>query len=370
LIECTIDNVEHILLHLDTAAPNTSLPADQLSALGLSSGFHDVWIGDRTSGVHIGSRYISSISAARRGPITGPGIPAGAILRGTAGTNLLDGYAVGIDFQGRSLWMIPSKDSNPLDTGAIPRPPGTKRPVTVSAELKNADPKEGGVLFVSASFDDHGKTGSFLVDTGANTNLALSAYWNGIHAGSTNNIPFDLADYKGAVISGAYRMGSGFSLDGREIANEAPAWVLDNFPVLAYEGRHFQQAIDGLIGLWGLYTSYTVLDYGRHSFASHLMPRIFLFPYQKAALIEENEFTGFSFTIHNADRIVKVVPGRDAEQRGVRDGDLLTDVLGGSYQVAATGVIMGSPGETRSFKFKHGDKIYTVTLTAEKLLRP
>jgi hypothetical protein len=370
LVECTIDNVEHVLLKLDTAAPKSSLPSSELLALGLSSGIHDIWLGSKSGGIHVGQRQLASINAARKGPIVGQGIPDGAILRGTLGTDWLRGYAIGIDFQGRSLWVIPRQDSRSLELSKIPRPQNVDSGVSIAALLKNVDPTEGGVLFVNASFDDHGKTGSFLVDTGANTNLALASYWSGVHSASSRAIPLDLADYKGTPIAGAYRMGSAFSMGGRSIQEDVPVWVLDRFPVLDYAALHFQHNFAGLIGLWGIYQNYTVLDYGLPASADDKAARMFLFHYQHTASLGDNEFTGYGITVHHDGPVVKVVKMSDAAKKGVRDGDVLINSSNEPFQIAASGVVTGTIGEVRKFKFKRGNETYEVSLTAENLLRP
>ena len=129
--------------------------------------------------------------------------------------------------------------------------------------------------------------------------------------------------------------------------------------------------MDGLIGLWGIYQNYAVLDYGVSSPATDPGPRIFLFPYLKTASLEESYFTGFGVTVHRNDMTIKVAKGSDAEQKGVHDGDVLTSVSGPPYQIAANGVILGFNGEVRSFKLNRGgNRTYSVELSAERLLRP
>src|SRR5205823_13028703 len=91
----------------------------------------------------------------------------------------------------------------------LDHPDGTDPPIALPADLARHDATaEAGALFVTASFDQAGASGTFLVDTGTNTNLALDAYWQTVQPASPRAIPADSADFTGNPLHGAYQLGS------------------------------------------------------------------------------------------------------------------------------------------------------------------
>lgn len=371
LVEVTIDDVEHVLLRVDTAAPDTSMPAADAKALALSAGTHDVWIGTKAIGVHVGSKKLAILESIGSGPVEAPRLPPGSVLRGTAGNDLWAGYAVGLDFRGGELWLTAHDAA--LDAATLARPTGTAAPIAISADFPTHAPSPTGVLFVAASFDAAGATGQFLIDTGTNTNLVFAEYWKNVHPVSSRSIPQDSADFQGTPLHGAYRLGSGFTMGGKALAQEQPAWVLDSFPVLEGEGAYFQHPIDGLIGLWGLLPYFTTLDFGLPGGGAQ--PRIFLSPYEPAPeTVAKKNFTGFGFALVSAapsgGTLVRVATGSDAETKGVKDGDVLLQVAGGAYELLSTGIVAGAIGTTRTFTFQRGGASFDATIVAEALLGP
>lgn len=363
LIELTIGDVEHVLMHLDTASPTTHLDPRELETLGIVAGLQDVWLGDKKNGTYVGKKNIGSVKSAQTGPIAG--LPQGTILRGTAGTDLFVDYIIGIDFRSQTLWFKENKDGQQIHVEEIPHPNTSSGGIPISAKLKAASVTEGGVLLVNAKFDHVGKSGTFLIDTGANTNLALSGYWSAIRAASNKKVPLNLQDYAGNPIHGYYQMSSAFLIENQHIASSAPVWVIERFQALQNESQHFNETIDGLIGLWGLYQFYTVLDFtGPSSFR----PRIFLFPYETSKNLDEY-FTGFGIVVHKKNSSVQVAVGSDAESKGVQDGDSLISVSGPPYKVAPTGIIYGEPGEIRDFTLSRKGKLLHVKLKASRLLK-
>jgi hypothetical protein len=105
-----------------------------------------------------------------------------------------------------------------------------------------------------------------------------------------------------------------------------------------------------------------------HHSAAAIGPRILLFPYeQPAPSLEDVYFTGFGVVV-DASLAVRVAPGSDAEARGIRDGDVLLSVSGGTLNIASSGIVEGGVGETRTFTMRRGDQTLTFDLVGERLL--
>jgi hypothetical protein len=368
LIKLTIDDVEDLWMRIDTASPGTSMPSAQFAETGLSPGVHDVWIGSKRAGIHAGKRSLADVEAIGTGPLSDlPGVPPGTVLRGTAGTDLWEGFDIGIDFRGKELWLVPSKGT--LDAATFPHPDGVGAPVSIVAERATGEANEGAALFLSASFDRGGASASFLLDTGTNTNIALGSYWQRVHPASQRSVPFDLADFEGKPLVGTYRMGSAYDLSGQHVGDREPVWVTDRFPVLEVEGQHFHHPIEGILGLWALYDHYAVLDFGIG--VSTQTPRILLFPYTTATpSLEDMNFTGFGLVVADETMRVRVVRGSSADAQGVRDGDVLVTASGGALSFASSGVVRGGMGERRTFTMSRNGQTSPFLLTAGRLLTP
>ncbi len=366
LVEVTVDNIEHVFLRLDTAAPRTTMPAEQLANLGLKVGTHNIWIGSKASGVSVGQKLILELDATGTGPIDGPGVPAGTIIRGTAGTDLWKGYAIGLDFKDRRLWLFPKTNGKPLDAGDFPHPSSVDQGRTYEAELKIVDQHEGPVLYMKAGFDLNVTEGSFLVDTGASTVLVQEPYWNQIKALSDRSIPYDVTDFEGKVITGAFRLVPQLILDGQKLTNRQIVWALPQYPALASEGIYYDHQTDGLIGLWAWYRYFTVLDFDLSE--PSVSQRILLFPYSEGvASLEETNFTGFGFSVKDEGGTVQVIEGTDAQKNGVKSGDIFVSADGPPLEFRAGGFFGGKDGERRGFHFGRGTLQYQVILQAETL---
>jgi hypothetical protein len=366
LVEVSIDHVEHVLMRLDTAAWFTAMPKADATALGLSIGPHDFWIGDTSSGVHVGTRTLVDVEQVGDGPVPGTGAPPGAVLRGTAGNDLWEGYAIGLDLRGGSLWLIPHQGA--LDARSLPHPDEVDDPIAIPAQLVAGAPPPGRVLYVDGSFDAGGTVGRFRIDTGTSFNLVLGEYWRSIEPASTRSLPLDSADALGSPLLGAFRLGSAFALGGQMLDHTQAAWVVDSFPGFADIDRDFGEHSDGLVSLWALAPYFTVLDFGA---APATAARVFLFPYRPApkSVLLEN-FTGFAFE-PQADGSVAVVSGSLAAQAGLMNGDHLVGADDGKpIEFLSSGIIAGRAGEVRPFEFMRGGTPLHLMLTAEAVLGP
>jgi hypothetical protein len=366
LIEVTIDNVEHVFLRLDTASPQTTMPAAQFSNLGLKAGPHQLRIGSKANGINVGEKIISELEATGTGAADLPDLPAGTIIRGTAGNDLWKGFAIGLDFKGRSLWLIPKSDGKPLNAKVFPHPQSVGVGRAFRAELTLAGPAEGPVLYVKAGVDKKIAQGDFLVDTGANSVLVQEPYWSRVTPVNSKSVPSDVTDFEGKVIQGAYRRAPGLLLDGHLIDGETVVWALPNFPVLVSEGLYFHHTTDGLIGLWAWYRNFTVLDFDLSGNATR--SRILLFPYSgKISSVVDANFTGYGFLIKDDTGVVQVIKGSDAEKNGVRAGDLFLGGENAELKFGSGGFITGSLGEERVFYFSRGSARSSLRLRAERL---
>jgi hypothetical protein len=359
VVAVTIDGHEDILLRIDSAAPDTTMPNDQLSALGLAAGSHDFWIGSPSSGLHLGARMLKHLEQTGTGPL-----PSGSVLSGTAGNDLWAGLAIGLDLRGQSLWLTAPKGA--LSGNELLHPDGTGAVIAVPAEHVHHQSGDAGALFAAVSLGS--AQGQFLVDTGTNSDLVLGPYWAKVQAASTRSMPLDVADFMGTPLPAAYRLAPALALGGHQLAGLSPILEVDSFPVLDGEGQYFNHAVDGLLSLWGLWGAFTVLDFASPEGPAD-QPRLFLFPYQPAApsVLAEN-FTGFGLVFGQSEMHVAI--GSDAQMKGVQDGDQLVSVGGGPYQFLSTGIVAGKAGESRPFTLSRNGTNYSVSILAEPLLGP
>ena len=137
-----------------------------------------------------------------------------------------------------------------------------------------------------------------------------------------------------------------------------------SFDVLDQVGRAVHLDIIGLTGVDTIGRFFTVLDYGRD--------RVLAYPYAAPHPLFEDAFVGFGFVPTSTTGVqlsVTVVPGSDAQRKGLRTGDVFVGA-DGDVQITPAGIISGTIGQVRQFQFQRQGMSFTLSIVAQDLLPP
>jgi hypothetical protein len=347
-VQATLDRSTTIWLQLDTGSPWGILDPMAAAQVGLAPGTHDVEIG----GLDLGPRDFMGIALAGAGG-PDPALPAGMVFRGTAGNGLFVGHSIGVNFRDSELWIAPTDTST--DTARLPRPDRVGPP-SVSPIAQPL-----GYLIVPCAFDSEMIDHVCQLDTGSPQNVALESYWSGLPHPNMRRVPSAGVDYKGDILPAYYQRAQA-ARAGPSISIAEPAvLVFPRFDVITAVGQAIQMPLVGLIGNATSSRYHMVIDYGHQ--------RIVFFPYRDPPPWDADDFTGYGFVVglSTTALAVTVVPGSDAETKGVMTGDVL---IGADGQVTFTdvGIPTGTVGVTRTFQFSRGAQSMLFDLVAEDLL--
>jgi hypothetical protein len=285
-----------------------------------------------------------------------PDLPNGIVFRGIAGNGVFAGHSIGVDFRDSELWIAPTDTST--DTARLPRPARVGDPVVSPI----AQPL--GYLIVPCAFDGEMIDRVCQLDTGSPENVALESYWSGIPHPNTRRVPSIGVDFKGDLLP-AYYQRAAVGRAGPNLSITEPAvLVFPRFDVIDAVGQAIQMPLVGLIGNAISSRYHMTIDYGHQ--------RVVFFPYADPPLWDANDFKGYGFVLGltaTAALAVTVVPGSDAEMKGVMTGDLLIGA-DGPVNLTEAGIPTGTVGVTRTFQFSRAGHAILFDVVAEDLLPP
>ncbi len=351
LVEVRFDGAGPFLLRYDTGSPTTYLDRDAATNAGLSEGG---LMTAELGAFEVGQRPVTFYDWPEA-DYTYPGLP-GPIL-GLVGNDFFAGYAVGLDYRERQLWVSDAADEDAL----LPRPDGTGDAVVVPFE------DERGYLAVNCSFGDR-TSNDCLFDTGAVHSLALASEWSKLAHPAPEQVPQLTVNNQGNLLSGFYQRAS--EVRSGDFVNRGDyVSVLDKFGLLSQVGASIQRNLVGLVGLETTLPYHTVIDYANS--------RLVLFPFDSLDHLPPSPFLGHGmiFTTSTADGLPvrAVAPLSRAAAAGIQVGDVLVAMDGLPLQQAnprftSVGILADPIGQERRFQLTRGGTSYEAQVAAEDLL--
>jgi hypothetical protein len=318
---------------LDTGVPVTTLETGSFPSLATGSTLVRLAMLGRSFG---------AVDAA-----LGPGLGADGFIGGS----FLRFFALGIDYQNRTVALSSSFEPSDFYTGADLLP-ATDLPIRIGGELQGAPSFR---LLARAFFEGQAQPSWVIIDTGASTVVLRQALFDRLQAATPGRpilagVPTFIASGETyTVLSRVWRIRlTGPSAGDPEVAvDDIPVDVIpDSASFLTTLTQELGVTVEANIGGSMLRNFFVTVDYPAS--------RLRLARYRSESHIDPNEFVTAGFYLAPiADQwvISWVLRGSDAESKGLRGGDQVDD-LGGTalrgLSAAAVDALMNGrrPGTT------------------------
>lgn len=348
-LEVSFGGSDPVLMRYDTGSPTTALDATHASKLGLAGGVHEAHIGK----VRIGPRSVTLVDWIEAG-VTYPGMPGP--VGGVVGNDFFTGYSVGLHVRASELWLWLAGGRVSLPADAASRGASERFDDT------------SGYLVMPRGRSDGGAEGVWLFDTGAVNSLIYADALAAPDDVGGRSVPMVTFDNRGSTVVGNFRRARSLQAGGI-VLEDTVVVVVDTFELLTSVAESIGEPVVGLIGMSGLFDSYTVIDYPGRA--------VTVYPYADSGPLFRSPFVGYGFVVAGDGRggliVQGVAPGSFAASAGVLPGDRVVAVDGrplvdAKLRFTSAALIAGDPGEVRTFELQRGDRSVRVRITAEDLL--
>jgi hypothetical protein len=346
-----IDGQGPVIMRYDTGSPDCFIGPIAAGQLGLTGGTHQLAFG----AVDVGMQALPVIHTSDEG-VTYPGI-SGPVA-GTLGNSAFNGRRVALDFASNVITVAKPTERIVVPADALaPRAAGF---APLAGYLKMS------FAFGSAPAVD------CVFDTGSLDSLVLGPYWSTVPERGGAQVPEDSFDSQGHPLICDYERGPDLRLGadgGFTFARRPWLSVCPSFDLLDAVGLQIGARLKGIVGLVDMLPDFVVIDYAAN--------QVTFWPRGDSGYLAQDPlvqtFVGYGFTLGDALDVTNVVARSQAEDAGVRVGDVLTSVSRGGqaltdlvFSIAAT--IEAPLGEPRKFDFTRDGGTVSFVLTSENLL--